>query len=146
MNNLKKNWFSVFICIFLLLLSGVLIFKKYEKNLYIGEGLWENYKVETIILEEKQRQVVIADNPKHWTKGLMFVRKPVQGFDGMIFKFPDKQPRLFWNQNTFVDLTIYWLADGKILGKAKLPSIEETKEIVTVQSPEPADTVIEIIE
>lgn len=145
MNNLKKNWFSVIVCVLLLLLGGALFFKRYDTNLYTGEGLWENYKVETIVLEGKQRQVVIADNPKHWTKGLMFVRKPVYGFDGMIFKFPDKQPRLFWNKNTFETLTIYWMADGKVIGKVDLPSIEQSKEIVTVQSPEAADTVVEII-
>lgn len=146
MNNLKKNWFSIFIFLFFLLVCGVLFIKKNEKNLYRGEGLWENYKVETITLEGRQRRVVIAEKPEHWTQGLMYVRKPLKDFDGMIFKFPDKQTRLFWNKNTFENLTIYWMADGKKLGKVDLPSIESSKEIVTVQSPHPADTVVEIIQ
>jgi len=86
----------------------------------------------------------IADEPKKWEQGLMFVRKPVD-FDGMIFIFPDKQIRYFWNKNTFVDLDIYWLDDDKIVGKDFLPSIEKTKEIYTITSSVPVNKVIEVI-
>ncbi|MEM0476681.1 MAG: hypothetical protein QW367_03565, partial [Candidatus Aenigmatarchaeota archaeon] len=53
-----------------------------------------------------------------------------------IFIFPDKQIRYFWNKNTFVDLDVYWLDDDKIIGREFLPSIEKTKEIYTIKSPE----------
>ena len=43
-----------------------------------------------------------------------------------------------------MDLDIYWIADNKITGKAFLPSIEKSKEIVTVKSEKEVDTVIEI--
>ncbi|GBD34309.1 Capsule biosynthesis protein CapA [bacterium HR35] len=86
----------------------------------------------------------IADEPLEWERGLMFVRKPID-FDGMIFIFPDKQIRSFWNKNTLVDLDIYWLDDDKIIGKDFLPSIEKTKGIYTITSPVPVNKVIEII-
>jgi poly-gamma-glutamate synthesis protein (capsule biosynthesis protein) len=95
-------------------------------------------------LEEKVYKLLIAQNEKEWQQGLMFVKCPCD-FDGMIFIFPDKQIRYFWNKNTYLDLDIYWLDDHKILGKESLPSIQKTKNIKTINSPLPANKVIEII-
>jgi uncharacterized membrane protein (UPF0127 family) len=85
-----------------------------------------------------------AKTPQEWEKGLMFIKKPVN-FDGMIFLFPEKKIRTFWNKNTFLDLEIIWLDDDKIVGKDFLPSIESSKEIVTKTSPAPVNKVIELI-
>ncbi len=114
--------------------------------LYSGNGLWKDYTIETMTVDGKERRLVVADSPQRWTQGLMYVRKPVSDFDGMVFKFPDRQPRVFWNQNTLETLTIFWLAEGKVIGQSTLPSIEISKKIVTVESPAPADTVVEIIQ
>ena len=138
----KKS--SKIIIIVLLLLSGLFLLTQTNKR-YTGKGLWYGYKIETKQLEGKIYRLVVAENPEQWTKGLMYVRKPVNEFDGMIFRFPKKQPQLFWNQNTFENLTLYWISDGQILGKSELPSIERSKQIVTVESPAPVDTVVEII-
>ena len=62
----------------------------------------------------------------------------------MIFLFPSLEVRSFWNKNTYMDLDVYWLAGDEVLGKSKLPSIEKSKEIVVVDSPAPANKVIEI--
>ena len=74
----------------------------------------------------------------------MFYKKPVN-FDGMIFIFPEKQMRTFWNKNTYMDLDIYWLNDEKVVNKSYLPSILKSKEIVTVNSEEKINRVVEII-
>lgn len=95
-------------------------------------------------LEGKKFKLVIADTGARWQKGLMYVRKPVEGYDGMIFTSSHARPQVFWNMNTFEDLDVYWIRDGKVLGKSHLPSIE-SKGMKTVSSPGPADTVIEII-
>ncbi len=91
-----------------------------------------------------------ARTPAEWQRGLMFVKKDknqgqVIDFDGMIFIFPDKQIRSFWNKNTFLDLKLYWLEDDKIIGENYLPSIEKSKEEVIINSPGKANKVIEII-
>ncbi|GIW67678.1 MAG: hypothetical protein KatS3mg096_546 [Candidatus Parcubacteria bacterium] len=107
-------------------------------------------------LEGKDYKLLVADESLEWERGLMFARKMQTNsdyiqtnrenkFDGMIFIFPDKQIRSFWNKNTFVDLDVYWLEDDKIVGKDFLPSIEKTKEIYTLISPAPVNKVIEII-
>jgi len=74
----------------------------------------------------------------------MFYKKPVD-FDGMIFIFPDKDYRTFWNKNTYLDLDVYWLNDDKVVGKSFLPSILKSKKVVTVGSGEEVNRVVEII-
>ena len=95
-------------------------------------------------LEGKNYFLLQAKTEKEWQRGLMFVKKPVN-YDGMIFIFPDKKIRTFWNKNTFLDLEIFWLEDEKIVGKDFLPSIQKSKEIVKKTSPVPVNIVVEII-
>ena len=95
-------------------------------------------------LNNKSYCLLLADSPTKWSRGLMFYKKPVN-FDGMIFIFPNKERLTFWNQNTYLDLDIYWLDNDKILGKSFLLSIEKSKETIYVSSPKPANKVVEII-
>lgn len=145
MSFFTKNKFRLIIVFLLGAFIVGFIFIRQRGQQYNGAGLWPNYRIEHFPLENRTFRLVLAENPRQWTQGLMYVRKPTIEFDGMMFVFPDKQPRLFWNQNTFEDITIYWMADGRIIGKSELPSIEKSKKIVTVESPKPADRVIEII-
>lgn len=124
----------LFLIIFLIFAIGYFFFK---------EKLF-NKKFIFYTLENKKYKLLVADEPEEWVEGLMFVRKPVD-FDGMIFIFPDKEIRTFWNKNTFVDLDVYFLDDDKIVSKAFLPSIEKTKEIKNINSTVPVNKVIEII-
>ncbi|MFA6513083.1 MAG: DUF192 domain-containing protein [Patescibacteria group bacterium] len=85
-----------------------------------------------------------ADNQEEWESGLMFYKSPVD-FDGMIFIFPSKEIKSFWNENTYLDLDLYWMDGDKVLGKSYLPSILKSKETVTVKSTVEIDRVAEII-
>jgi len=98
-----------------------------------------NYKV-----ENKNLKLLVADERGEWERGLMNVWE-LRNADGMIFIFPDKQHRSFWNKNTFADLDVYWISDDKVVGRSFLPSIEETKEIVVVNSPTSVNKVIELL-
>lgn len=128
------------------------VLTKKIKNVYFRKSyLNENFQVEMLSeplliynLNGKVLLLKIADELKEWEQGLMFVKNAIN-FDGMVFLFPDKQIRYFWNKNTFVDLEVYWLDDDKIIGRDFLPSIEKTKEIKTIQSPVPVNKVIEVI-
>ena len=122
--------FFIFILILFLLLY-FLIFKDKKDFVYFN-------------LEGKNYLLKEAKTPKEWQEGLSFIKKPVD-YDGMIFIFPDKQIRYFWNKNTFVDLEIFWLDDDKIIGKSYLPSILKTKNVITITSPAPVNKVVEII-
>jgi gamma-polyglutamate biosynthesis protein CapA len=119
----------------------------YFRKFYLNNNFQIENMSERLIPYELENKIYLlreAKTPGEWQKGLMFVKKPVD-YDGMIFIFPDKQIRTFWNQNTFIDLEVYWLDDDKIIGKDKLESIEKTKMIKTIQSPGPINKVIELI-
>ena len=125
--------------IFLLAVSFLLLFlffyfKKSQKLIYYS-------------LEGKTYKLLPAKTPLEHQKGLMFYRdkKDLKGADGMIFIFPDKNYRTFWNKNTFLDLDVYWIDGDRIVGKDFLPSIEKTKEILIINSPKPVNKVVEIV-
>lgn len=71
-------------------------------------------------------------------------KKELKNADGMIFIFPDKKTRTFWNKNTYLNLDVYWLDDEKVVGKSFLPSILKSKEIITINSSGKVNKVIEL--
>ncbi len=141
-----KTTLPLIIIVFSVILAIVFFFINKNINKQPADGsLWENYKIVIKTIEGKKLRLVVADTPERRQKGLMFVRKPVNDFDGMIFIFQNKEPLTFWNMNTYEDLKLYWMDDDTIVGTSDLPSIEKSKEVVTVSSPRPANIVIEEI-
>ena len=143
---MSKAKIQIFILIILFIAASILAFRSYRSTVVQDEkALWPNYTIKEQVVDGKKVKLIVADTPDKWSQGLMYVRKPANGFDGMIFIFPDKDTRFFWNKNTLVDLKLYWLDGEKIIGTSDLPSIEKSISIVSVNSPGPADKVIEII-
>lgn len=126
------------ILLFLLLLIFVYLF--FFKN----NHLCKNKNAQMYKLNNKSYCLLIGSSETEWERGLMFYKKPVD-FDGMIFIFPDKEIRSFWNKNTYLDLNLYWLDEDKLVGKSFLPSILKSKEIITVNSGKKVNKVVEII-
>ena len=112
--------------------------------LLISNKQCSNKQAKKYLINSKNYCLLTANNQEQWESGLMFYRKPVN-FDGMIFVFPDRQIRNFWNENTYLDLDIYWMDNDKIVGKSFLPSILKSKETVIVKSPDKVNRVVEII-
>ncbi len=109
---------------------------------------FSNYKTTDFRLSDVQTfRLLVADSPEKWERGLMYVRSKadIGGLDGMIFRFPKSEVQSFWNKNTVSDLTLYWLDNRTIVGTTLLPSVEKTGSVVTVFSPVPADTVVELL-
>jgi len=124
-----------------LFLLGYLFF--YLKNFYLKKtSQFVSYSIDGRVYN-----LLVAKTKEEHQKGLMFYRnkKDLKGADGMIFVFSDKDYRVFWNKNTFLDLDIYWIDEDRVVGKDFLPSIEKTKEIFTLTSPKPVDRVVEIV-
>jgi len=94
-------------------------------------------------LNDKKLKLLIARNEQEWKKGLSGIYE-LSDYDGMIFLFPKKEIRRFWNKDTHLDLLVYWLDADKIIGQGYLPSIEKTKDILEIISPAPVNKVIEI--
>ena len=127
--------FNIFLLWFVLFLANFVFTNKKSD---------QNYKIMSYQLEGRKYQLLVADNVQKWQTGLMNFRK-LEGIQGMIFIFPDKQIRHFWNKNTYLDLDVYWINEDKVEGKSFLPSIERSKEIVTVSSPAKVNKVVEIV-
>ncbi|MFZ2206200.1 MAG: DUF192 domain-containing protein [Microgenomates group bacterium] len=123
------------------------IYKKKSKLEVVNNLNFSGYDKTSFKLSTTNLRLLVADTPKKWERGLMFVtnKNDIGGLDGMIFNFPDNQMRTFWNKNTLSHLTLYWISKGKVIGISDLPSITKTNTITTVSSPSEADTVIEII-
>jgi len=88
-------------------------------------------------------EVLIADTAEKRTQGLMGVTNLAKDA-GMLFEFPDKAVRSFWNKNTYIDLDLLWIADGRVVGTSSLPAITKSGSIVTVSSEQAVDWVIEV--
>jgi len=136
------------------------IYKRVESSKSTVDGqniilssLFQNYETTTYQLPTNNQRpttlhLLIADTPKKWERGLMYVRskEDINGLDGMLFHFPTSEIRTFWNKNTFSDLTLYWINKGKVIGISQLSSIKKSNTIVTVSSPNETDQVVELIQ
>lgn len=128
-----------FFYLLVFLFLGIILFFIFDKN--------KNKNFIYYSINNKTYKLLIADNQEKWQKGLMFYKnkEELKEADGMIFIFPDKDYRSFWNKNTYFDLDIYWIDDDKIVSKDYLPSILITKDPYTINSKEKVNKVIEII-
>ncbi len=110
---------------------------------FFKKNPYEGFKIVSYSLNGQKVRLLVADTPEKREKGLMYYRK-LEGVDGMIFIFSKKELLSFWNKNTYMDLDLYWIDDKKVVGKSYLPSIEQSMMILTVNSPEKVNKVIEL--
>lgn len=61
-----------------------------------------------------QIEIEVADTPERTSRGLMY-RQQMSEKAGMLFIFPDEQPRSFWMKNTFIPLSIGFFDAKKTL-------------------------------
>lgn len=111
---------------------------------FISSFFTLRYETVNYFLEGKEYKLLVADTPKKWSRGLMYRRK-LDNADGMIFIFPTKSNRLFYNKNTYLDLDVYWIDGSSVVSKNYLASIDKTKVIVHLYSPREVDKVVELV-
>lgn len=73
-----------------------------------------HFKTKTITVGKQKLKAEIAENDKQHARGLMF-RQELKDDAGMLFIFPDEQPRTFWMKNTFIPLAIGFFDANKTL-------------------------------
>lgn len=127
------------IILFVFLILAVVFYMAYMRDAQLLNG----YETKTIRIGNAELKVFVADTTEKRTQGLMNVSELTED-TGMLFVFPDAAPQTFWNKNTLIPLDLIWIADGRVVGISKLPSISESKDIVTVSSPGIAREVIEV--
>ena len=135
---MKKDKILVFYIFPFLILTLLLL------NIFLPGKKDKRLKTINYKLNGVEYKLLVVDDEKECAKGLMGYQRK-EDFDGMLFVFPDKKYRQFWNKNTFLDLDIYWLDDKKIVGKSFLPSINKTGKVMIINSPKEVNRVIELI-
>ncbi len=74
--------------------------------------------------EPVRMRVEVADSDELRFCGLMH-RRSMPDDHGMLFVFPADQTGPFWNRNTFIPLTLAWIAaDGRIVDLTDLPAVK----------------------
>ncbi len=64
--------------------------------------------VPEMMIGDKTYQVELATTPQQWETGLMY-RESMAKDSGMLFIFPDEQPRAFWMKNTLIPLDMIFI-------------------------------------
>ncbi len=134
---MRKNYIIIAVLVLFFVIIGVGVYNGRKDNT-------SGAKTISMTIEGRKVKLLVADNEVEWAYGLMN-RRSLPEADGMLFKFPKKEMRQFWNMNTFMDLHIVWMDGNQVIGTSELPSIEKSKKYVTVQSPAPADRVVELV-
>ncbi len=137
--NMMKNKQFLVCKIFLFFLLVTVGFWFILKNF-----LEPKFAVVEYVLEGKKYKLYLADEPKKWSRGLMYIKK-LRNVDGMLFIFPEKTDCVFHNKNTYLDLDIYWIDGSSVVGKNFLPSVKKSKKIIYIPSPQRVDKVVELV-
>ena len=97
----------------------------------------------TVTINQTTFKVDIADETREQRIGLSG-RDNLASDQGMLFLFSDKQTRSFWMPNMNFAIDLLWIDDNTIIGYEQnmLPATPDN--IITYQSPQPVDKVLEI--
>lgn len=89
----------------------------------------------------RQLDIEIADNEYERETGLMY-RTEMEDDQGMLFVFPEEQPRGFYMKNTYIPLDLIFLDSKKEI--VSITRNAEPGDLATIPSGAPAQYVLEV--
>lgn len=112
--------------------------------LFIGKTQITNYSEKIVLnIDGRDYTLLTARTSLERTRGLSGI-KELKSADGMTFFFDSPAKHTFWNKNTYLDLELIWMRDGKIVGRDFLPS-ENKSGLIVKKSPQEVDMVVELV-
>lgn len=113
-----RNIFSnKFVAVQLLaaLLSSIFLFSGLaHSEMNSKQAAKTKFKKQSIQVGAVHVTAEIADTEEKQMQGLMF-RESLTGNNGMLFVFPNEEPRSFWMKNTIIDLSIAYISAKKVI-------------------------------
>lgn len=140
---MAKSKAAVIIIVIICILAGVFLYMSNDlADSADPKAIFAGYEKRSITVQGKSYTVWIADTPEKQQQGLMYVTK-LRPDQGMLFVFPDRAVRTFWNMNTLIPLDLFWMNDDVVVGVSSMPAIEGDA-VTRVSSPEPVNKVLEV--
>ncbi len=96
-----------------LVVLGLIILFSFSLKMYY-DYYWPNAQVR---INNQTLNVLVADNIKHWTKGLGG-RKNLGEYDGMLFLFPITEQHVFVMRDMQFPIDIIWIKNGMVVDYA----------------------------
>lgn len=91
-------------------------------------------------------KVLVADNIKHWTKGLGG-REDLSEYDGMLFLFPTVQQHVFVMRDMRFSIDIIWIKNGQVVDIAPevpLDSVNNEADLTPYAARDASGSVLEL--
>jgi uncharacterized membrane protein (UPF0127 family) len=117
--NFKKNW-QIYAMGAILLCAFVLKMQTYY---------WPKSEIQ---INTRVFKVIVANNQKHWQKGLGG-RESLGKYDGMFFVFPEVKQHVFIMRDMKFPIDIIWIKNGEIIDIAPNVPVEAAKNGVYTQ-------------
>ena len=146
----KKTTIGLLLIIIALMIFVVAIYFISTDNDYLSVAKCETHFATYDVIEkninDKKVKLLVADTETKRNYGPMNIKskKDICGYDGMIFVFDNPGVQAFWNQNTLVDLKLYWMLGDKILRSDDLQNITDNGMKI-YSSILPVNRVVEIV-
>lgn len=115
--------------------------------LAVGVAWWESAeRVRAVAVGGVELRARVANSYSEWRRGLSFTpARATQEQKSMVFFFPQLEQRSFWMVDMNYPLDVYWFAGDTLLGVSRnVPPPTGDEAPATMQSPAPADTVLEV--
>lgn len=125
-----------------LVILGLIILFSFSLKMYY-DYYWPKAQVR---IKNQTLNVLVADNIKHWTKGLGG-RKDLGEYDGMIFLFPTAAQHVFVMRDMHFPIDIIWIKEGKIVDMAPsvpLDSAQAEADLIPYAARDVSSNVLEL--
>lgn len=127
---------------FQLIILGLIILFSFSLKLYY-DYYWPKAQVK---IAGQTLNVLVADNIKHWVKGLGG-RKDLGQYDGMLFLFPTTEQHVFVMRDMQFPIDIVWIKNNEIVDMAPNVPLDPAKteaELVPYAARDVSNKVLEL--